>query len=424
MTRRRVLLLAYYFPPMGGSGVQRTLKLAKYLPEAGWDPVVLTAAPGGYLAFDSSLEREVEDAGIPVVRAASLDPTRLFARRKAVGLSESRRSRLAELSQWIFLPDNKIGWLPAAVWRGRQLVRAREIDLILSSAPPYTSHLAAALVGKLTGRPFVADFRDDWLGNPRHVYPSPLHRSMHAAMERFVVGSAECVTVVNDRIRSDIAARHSGALVETVHQGFDPADLRGPAPPAFADGRLHISYLGSFYGAQDPMRFVDGLRCWRTRYGKDLPPVHLHFAGVLAGDLQQKLAAALDSVDGVRVTFHGYLPHDGAVALGRRSDLLWMLVGRQEGEHQIATSKVYEYIGLGQPILALVPDGAARDVLAEYGPVRCCLPDRPEEIAGALHDLSMGLRRGTLPSPSPEHRARFDRRRIAKEMARIFDQHL
>ena len=223
---RRLLVIAYYFPPMGMSGVQRVTKLVKYLPEFGWQPTVLTVEPGGYFAFDPSLEREVEAAGIEVIRTKSIDPTRLFKRGAAVPIRrESTRRNWSEWSQWVFVPDNKIGWLPFAVHAAKRAASRKPFDAVLSSAPPYTGHLVGQRVSKALGIPLISDFRDDWVGNPRHVYPTIVHRRWHERLERGVLEHSVFSTTINAIIQERLQRASPASEIRVLEQGFDPADV-------------------------------------------------------------------------------------------------------------------------------------------------------------------------------------------------------
>ncbi|MBI4531732.1 MAG: glycosyl transferase family 1, partial [Candidatus Latescibacteria bacterium] len=145
---KSVLIVAYYFPPMGLSGVQRTVKFAKYLPRFGWSPTILTVHTVDYLAYDPSLLDDLPD-GIPIVRTSSADVLSLLrvirrphsrpaTVRSGIGLNppERLRSLLNYISQALLLPDNKVGWFPFALARGRKLLRERRFDAIYATAPP------------------------------------------------------------------------------------------------------------------------------------------------------------------------------------------------------------------------------------------------------------------------------------------------
>lgn len=417
---RRVLLFAYYFPPMGLSGVQRVAKLAKYLPDHGWKPTVITVAPGGYFAYDEGLLEELRTREIEIVRTFSLDPTRLFGTERVVALpNEERRRRLSSLSQWLFVPDNKIGWYPWAVAAGVRLGRGAAFDAVLSSAPPYSGHLAAARVSELLRIPLVVDFRDDWLENPRHVYPTAMHRWMHRRLERRVLGRARRVLTINEPIRRSLLQRaRAGGLspaIEVVPQGFDPEDF-ARAPHVERSAKLRLLYTGIFYDAQTPDYFLRGLAELLERRPELRERIEAVFVG-LVPDASRELAGRL-GLDRV-VRFEGYMTHAESVGWLGSADVLWMTVGRREGAEQISTGKLFEYFGAAKPILALVPEGAARQALAGHGACSVVEPDDVAGIASALGAFADAWAADRLPRPARAYVDRYDRRRLAGQVAGI-----
>jgi hypothetical protein len=142
---KKVLIIAYYFPPMGGSGVQRPFQLAKYLREFGWEPVVLTQSGGAYSSYDEMMQRELESLAIPVYRISPTGwtPQRLsvFAGRSPQTVPQIRpgaiRSKLLSwFTRWFFIPDNKTSWISAAVQKASEILKEHSIDLIFATAPP------------------------------------------------------------------------------------------------------------------------------------------------------------------------------------------------------------------------------------------------------------------------------------------------
>src|ERR1041385_5466377 len=137
-----VLVIAYYFPPMGLSGVQRTLKFVKYLPQFGWQPTVLTVTPTGYFAQDYTLLEEIHSHRIEVERVGSLDPNLLFRKKGVIKMpSESWRKVLTFVSDTFFIPDNKIGWKRKALKAAEVLFEKKKFDIIFATAPPFTDFL-------------------------------------------------------------------------------------------------------------------------------------------------------------------------------------------------------------------------------------------------------------------------------------------
>lgn len=417
---RRVLVLAYYFPPMGLSGVQRVAKFVKYLPSHGWQPTVLTVDPAGYFAYDETLLHEMEDAGVEIVRTATWDPTRLFRRKQTVPLPAERKRRwFSTLSQFFFVPDNKIGWMPHALRAGGRLLREQAFDAIFSSAPPYTSHLIAARLSRISGLPLVLDFRDDWLGNPRHIYPTPLHQALHAMLERYTMQTSSHAFTINEAIREGLVDRNSregiAPSVKIIPQGFDPVDFQECQPTPQPD-KMQLLYTGIFYDAQTPDFFLQALARFVAQHPTARPHVEAIFVGLLPASSQQ-LVDHLGIGDLVR--YEGYVPHHEAVAHQLAADVLWMTIGRRPGAEGISTSKLFEYMGTRKPILALIPPGAAQRDLEPYGAATIVAPDDVEGITTALSRLFSQWEAHTLPTPNESYVQQFDRKVLAGRLAEL-----
>ncbi len=414
----RLLVVSYYFPPMGLSGVQRISKFVKYLPEYGWEVSVLTAAPRGYYAFDESLLNEVEASGAQIIQTGSLDPTRFFGRSRMVKMpAESKRKAASVLSQFLFLPDNKAGWYPAAVRAALRHHQEQPFAAILSSAPPYTAHLVARSVAQRVGVPFVADFRDDWLENPRHEYPTSFHRRIHATLESRVLTDAAHVTTINPVIESNIVSRSVNRSVDVsitvIPQGFDPDEFPvpiGAAPSSGSESKMKFVYAGVFYDAQVPDVFLSGLAAATERNPEFRAKVRCEFAGLVPetfSDLTQRLH--VDSL----VSYVGYRKHDDIVSLLKEADVLWLTIGKRPGAEGISTGKLYEYFGARKPILGLVPNGVARDDLLKYGAGWLVDPDDVNGVAKALLEVFDLWKQSSLPVPNEEFIRSFDRRALA-----------
>ena len=419
-----MLVVAYYFPPMGLSGVQRVAKFVKYLPAHGWQPTVLTVEPRGYFAYDEPLLDEMAAAGVEIVRTASWDPTRIFGRQATVQLpSERARRRFAALSQLFFVPDNKVGWMLPALRAGRRLLADHAFDGILSSAPPYTAHLIAARLSRESGVPLLTDFRDDWVGNPRHRYPTGLHRRLHAWLEHRVLRQSRRSLAINAYICEALIRRNERPSfrpnVTVLPQGYDAADF-AEATAAPGDGqRLRLVHSGIFYDAQTPDFLLRAL----ARLVHRRPALRSRMEAVFVGLVPDASKALVRSL-GVEEMVHdlGYRPHREAVAQLQGADVLWMTIGRQPGVEQISTSKMFEYMGARKPILALVPPGAAQEALQGYGAAWVVAPDDVVAIAEALERLYEQWQAGTLPHPDEAVVQRYDRQVLAGELAVLLDQ--
>lgn len=415
---RQVLVVTYYFPPMGLSGVQRVTTFVKYLKEYGWRPSVLTIVPAGYFAYDKTLLAEVQAAGIPIHRTNSWDPTRLFRRQQSVGMpSEPLRSGLSAISQLLFVPDNKIGWMPHALRTGNRLLRSGSFDAIFSSAPPYTAHLVAARLSRTHNLPLVVDFRDGWVGNPRHQYATPLHRKWNERLERKVLRSCRRAITINDAI-GDALLRIGEAPVTIIPHGYDPDNLN-VAPAGRKPGKMTFLYTGVFYDAQTPDYFLQALARIIDRHPETRALVEAVFVGLLPkSSLQHVAALNLEDI----VTYTGYVSHAQAVAFQRAADVLWMTIGSRPGAEGISTSKLFEYMGSRKPILALVPPGTAMRALEPYRAATIVDPEDVNAIATAISALIAQWQSGTLDAPDEAYVQRHDRRRLTGMLAACLDE--
>lgn len=218
--RRRVLMFAYYFPPLGGGGgVQRTLKHVKYLPAAGWDPIVLTSRPSFTPMRDPILATEVP-VGTPVIRAPNW-----FRCSWSSGGSPGRFSRArlpTTAASYVGWPDEIAGWMPAATRQGVRAVRRYAPDVLYSTSSPVSAHVVAMTVSRITRVPWVADFRDPWTKNaPWHATP---FARLSARLERRVVGCADHVVLADEQIELlDVAPEDPRRAV--IRNGVDPEDV-------------------------------------------------------------------------------------------------------------------------------------------------------------------------------------------------------
>jgi len=270
---RRLLLFAYDFPP-ALVGVRRTVKFVRYLREFGWRCAVITVKPVAGAGWDTAALREVAGARPLIRRAGSLDPYRL--RMIAQGLAwplmrrvyqgpggpggaaakdgggsgagnwgvsrEWQRRLMTFLRRALFVPDDRVGWLPFALVRGLSAARRWKPDALYSTSYPHTAHLAAGLTRALTGIPWLADFRDGWTQNPSFFDPlTPLHAAAQRALERWTARRADRLLTVSPPITEHLQRlRGPGkAPAETLYNGFDDSDF--PASAAGAAARLEDS---------------------------------------------------------------------------------------------------------------------------------------------------------------------------------------
>ena len=326
----RALIMSYYFPPAGGGGVQRVLKLCKHLPELGWDVDVLAPQNPQWLAMDPGLEEEIAP-GTRIHRARYRGPSderaavdRLAAAHGLRGLA----TRAAVLGRQSLLPDARVTWVPSASRKAIDVVRRRSVDVVITTSPPTSMHLTGSIVRRRTGVPWIADLRDSILANPHWQYDKRAVRAKRVVLERMVrhaLRFADGVTAVTPTIAAE--ARNlvrDGTPVAVVSNGCDFDD--------FADlryerrHRLRILHAGYFFGARSPRPFLTALRQLVDRRPELRELVQARFiGGFRTGDAEWAGSLGL----GDAIAIDGFLPHGQALAEMKHSDALLLLIPRR-----------------------------------------------------------------------------------------------
>ena len=408
---KQVLLIAYYFPPLGGAGVQRTLKFTKYLRDFGWNPTVLTIQPHHSHLIDATLLNEVP-SDIKVLRTPALALPTWFPW-KFRNL----------ITRWLLVVDEQIGWLPIAVRQGKEILKSMDVDILLSSSAPYTSHLIGNQLRDLAKLPWVADFRDPWIGNFAMTYPTRLHESIAQQFEHKVITSADRTLVVSEPMREAILNRYVDLPpknVITLTNGYDPADFVYIPIKGEQSSRFTITYTGSFYAnAISPENFLAGLKLCLDN--QRIPQDKIRV--IVVGNMSSKIIDYVNKLNlsGV-VQFTGYVPHQTSIAYLLQSDLLLLIIGTLPGSQVVFTGKIFEYLASKKPILALAPPGAASDLIREAHAGEVVSPEDIDEIANQLYLYYSRWESGYLvPSSRPDVIQRYDRRLLTQTLASILD---
>jgi glycosyltransferase involved in cell wall biosynthesis len=414
----RVLIVAFYFPPAGGGGVQRVLKLCRDLADLEVEVDVLAPDDPRFSARDPELVSAIP-AGTTVHRAPyrgspGETPQARLSRTHGLAPRVALHARLA--GRRLLLPDPEIAWLPDALRVGTRVIREREIDCILTTSPPSSAHVIGAALHRRTGVRFVADLRDSWLANPHRRYERRSVRAKRAVEERIarrVLGEADAITAVTPFIaREGATLARPGTPVHVIPNGCDFDDFAGLS---YTRGeRMVVVHAGSFFGQRSPRPFLEAVA------RLDDPRVIARFLGDLR---PADRAWALDLGLGDRLEIDGFRPHRETLAAMKAADVLLLLVPRAGGRGlSVLSGKVYEYLASERPILALVPpEGAAAKLLDETGAAWIADPDDADAILAALRSARDAWAADSLGERTldPEARIRLDRRTRAVEMADV-----
>ncbi len=412
---QRVLLVAYYFPPLGMGGTQRVAKWGKYFLRLGWEVTIITVKPVAYYAFDDSLLDELK--GARIIRTGSLDPARLlylFRRQKerAAGGKEGSTSWL----YWFLIPDARILWLPFALWHAWREIRRHKIPFIVTSGPPHSAHFIGWILAKLTGIKWVSDFRDSWLQGNLLPTPTRLHRWLHHVMEKRILTDAHAVTATSQILTDTLASTGQRKTGTTyfLPNGYDADDFATPISKT--DDCFDVAYVGAISSFADPQTLLEGFRLFVETAQLTPAETRLHFIGAdMTGKLVDEVRA--NNLDAY-VNRSGYLPHHEAIHALRQSDLLIYLV-RPGSFSALIPGKTFEYLAAGKPVLAIGDRIEGMQLLMQHAVVRHCAFDAIDAIQRALLAFYQEFQRNaeTEKKSPPE---KFSRAAQANKLAEIF----
>jgi glycosyltransferase involved in cell wall biosynthesis len=409
----KVLLVTMYFPPAGGGGVQRSLKLAQYLPALGVETHVLAPDDPKWVHRDPEL-RVPTQAWIHRARYLGPQARKPAEELRAAGGLERAVLQARITARRLLLPDASVTWNLTAIPAAIRIVRREGIDAVITTSPPPSVHFVGAAVQRATGVRWIADLRDPIVANQHRRDDTPAARARQAANEqvaKLVARRADAVTCVSEAVAAE--ARELGARgdVRVIANGCDFDDFAGlEYSPA---ERFRITHAGSFFGKRDPRPFLQAFR------DADLDAVARFVGDFRASDREWAESLGL----GDRLELVDYLPRRESLRYQRDSEALLLLVpdagGRGKG---VLSGKVFEYIAAGRPILAAVPpDGAAAQLIRETGAGLVAAPDDVDAIKAALVELHSRFADGGLASvelAKPDE-DRLSRRARVEEMASL-----
>ncbi len=431
---KKVLIVTYYFPPSGGPGVQRVLKFVKYLPEFGWQPVVLTVQDGDYPARDESLLAEIPQHAI-VYRTKIFEPYRLY--RKLTGKAANtpvdvenipqggkKKSLTESLAEFVrstfFIPDARIGWYPYAVPQGLKIIKEQNIEAIYSSSPPYTTSVIARKLHRATRIPWVAGFRDPWTGflsTPDRWF---IPRAIDERLERAVFNDANAIEAAWRGILKDVTGKVPGIDQKKLvyhPNGFDREDY--PTLKLKKNKRFTVTYTGSMYGKRNPRTFLQAVEGLVSDGKVDPRKIHLKFIGRFGSEVREMLARSSihDSIE-----VFSYLPHSESVEALLRSDALLLIVDEADGSDEIVPGKVFEYIGAQRPIIGLAPEGAIAGLMRETrSGLVAANQDIPAIQAAFIECYANFLYHKPNFEQDREAVKQYDRREITRQLAALLD---
>ena len=433
---KRVLIITYYWPPSGGSGVQRWLKMSKYLPENGWQPVIFTPEDGEFPIIDTSLEKDVypEAEGI---RRPIVEPYTLYKKFLGVKKTETVKAGFIKengkkagwkenLSLWIrgncFIPDARCWWVKPSVRYLKSYMKEHPVDAIISTGPPHSMHLIALKLKETLGIPWIADFRDPW--TEIDVYDelklTKWADRKHHRLEREVLTKADKVVTVSwDWARG--LGRLGNRNVRVIQNGYDwecnPNEEKVTLSDEFS--LTHLGIIGSARNAPVLWQSLQELKNEIDGFDKMLKIK-------LVGQIDQSVIENLNSCDLMEnADLITHVPHDEVKQIQESSQVLLLLVNNAPNAKGILTGKLYEYLASGRPILAIGPeDGDAARLLGETKAGVAVDFENKEKMKEVIKDLYQKYLENGLPSNKSEEIEKYSRRALAGEYGILLDKTL
>ncbi|MBU1098901.1 MAG: glycosyltransferase family 4 protein [Bacteroidetes bacterium] len=421
----KVLVIAYYFPPLGLSGVQRTLKLCKYMKDYNWEPTVITTGKTGYYAHDDSMLKEAENAKIITVRTSARDVNSLLARFGTIKMpSEFIRKMFSLISKTFFIPDNKKSWAKMAYQTAAEILKKEKYDLIFISIPPFSVFGSCLKLGEEFNIPVFTDYRDLWFSNQFRFFITPYHKFRHKKMEEALVRKVDKILVTNryakEQMLFDYPFLNFKDVIIAPH-GYDSEDFKNISIERENRDKLVIGYSGIFYETVTPTYFLLAFKKLTQNRPDVAANIELHFIG----DLRSKNRKLINKL-GLHQYVHefGYMNHKEAIRKLMNCDILWVMLGRNKNSFHVAPGKLFEYFASRKPIIACADEGAITRNAVDYGASIVTEPDNVEQIMNAIIKMYEDFKNDSLPIPDEEFIAKHDRKFIAQQITKEFQFYL
>ncbi|MDX2129501.1 MAG: glycosyltransferase [Chloroherpetonaceae bacterium] len=429
---KTLLIIAYYFPPSGGPGVQRVLKYVKYLPQFGIKPIVLTVENGDFPVRDESLMKEIPN-DVKVVRTPIFEPYTLY--RKLTGKAPGtpvdvnnipktgekkgfNESAADFIRSNFFIPDARMFWQLTAVREGIKVIKTHQVDAIYSSSPPYTAALIARKLSKKSGLPWIAGFRDPWRGFLSAPNRSGIAEMIDTYFERSVYQECDRMEVAWKGIAKDFQAKYpkiNSEKVIHIENGFDEADI--PSLDSPRNQVFTITYTGSMYGKRTPEKFLNAIEKLIQEKKIEIEKIKLRFVGRFGSEIHRYFE---NPIYHSAIEVKQYVPHHESIKLLLASDALLLIVDETEGSNEIVPGKVYEYIGTSRPIITIAPEGAISTLIKETESGWVGAPDDPEKIQSGILKLYQDFYSGKkLWNGNPQEIQKYTRRESTRKLSEL-----
>ncbi len=434
--RKKVLIITYYWPPSGGSGVQRWMYFAKHLTELNIEPVVVTVHPkwASYRTFDESFLEKVSH--IEVHHTKTLEPLKLYSllttgsSNKGIpqgNVGADKKGLFGKISRYIraniFVPDARVGWNKFALKKARQLIKSDNFDWIITTGPPHSTHLIGLDLKKEFNIKWLADLRDPWT---ELFYNKDLTRSKKSAkkdakLEMDVLEAADQVLTVGPSLKQLLVNKlpHKASKFNFIYNGFDSQAIEDAS--RIESDIFTISYIGILSSYQPYYSLLEGLKTFSRKYPER--KIHVQFVGDVDGIIQQEFSNT-EYLSAIKFSFTGRLTHAKALELMKSSHLLVNLLASMEQSKILISGKMMEYIATGNAILSVGDtEGDAANLLSDLEFAHMFSPQDIEQISSFIDTIFSRWETGSPILNTTSKIESYSRYQTAVELSKILENY-
>ncbi len=409
----KVLIVANEFPPMGGAGVQRTTKFVKYLPKFGYEPIVITKEHVSDLTDSTLLEDLPKE--LKIYRLKPYD---------TVNRKGFLRLPFKFIGTRLLSPDSEYFWYYFNKDKVAEIIKKENINIIYTTSFPYSSHLMGLYIKRLfPSIRWVTDFRDEWTNNPYHLDSWHKRVKLKFEKKKELEVTNECdFLITNTPFMLENFVKDNPALIGRstyIPNGYDEEDFVGLSDSRDGKDKFVITYTGSLYGRRNLIEFLEGLKIAIDNNKIDKNKLEIRIVGNIYQEVLEEYAKKYDLVKNMKS--FGYLPHRESIQMLYNSDILLLVIGKGKGSKNFYTGKIFEYIKVNRPILAIVPeDGAAAQVINETNTRTVVDPEDINGVSIALEKYYNSCIEGKLThEPKWDKIKIYSRESQAKQLSEI-----
>ena len=384
--QKNLLLISYFYPPLSGPGIQRPCKIVHYLRKHNWYVDVITVQNIIFHSIDLKFSEECNENNLYKIN--SLDPMAVLSKFKGKNNQGKNRvenkiyfktpEMIKKIIRSIFPIDDKIGWLPFAVRKGKFLCKENEYSAVMATIGPYTSALIAYLISKKCNLPLIIDYRDSWSSHPYLDFLSFFHRKYSEHWEKKILNSAEVISTHTKWLKESLIfkyGKHLKGKIHIMYNAWDERDFKNVKRKK-NNNKVLFYYIGGFYGYQTPKYFIESLE---ELYSNNKLPEDIEI--IFVGNFFVKIKKIIkNSIINKFIKVLSQVPHRKAIEYMLSADVLLLFIASYKSTG-VVTGKVFEYIRSKNEIFAMIPPGGeCAEILRSYNHNYICAMEDNEKI--------------------------------------------